>query len=137
MRPVEPLARPVEIRTAEVADPTRFGSPTALGVKVGNQVFVSGMLAGDTERRIVGVGDVKAQTRKALQNVDATLKAAGGSLRSIVKITFYLTDIRDKTAVWEVRKELFGDHRPASTLVEVSHLVDAEAKLEVDAVAFL
>src|SRR4029078_7963422 len=85
-----------EIVTAAVADPTRFGSPTALGVKVGNQVFVSGMLAWDTERSIVGVGDVKAQTRKALQNVDATLRAAGGSLRNIVKINFYLTDIRDK-----------------------------------------
>jgi len=126
-----------EIVTAAVADPTRFGSPTALGVKVGNQVFVSGMLAWDTERRMVGVGDITAQTRKALENVEATLKAAGGSLRDIVKITFYLTDIRDKTAVWEVRKEMFGDHRPASTLVEVNHLVDPEGKLEIDAVAFV
>jgi len=131
------MTRPEEIVSAAVADPTRFGSPTALGVKVGNQVFVSGMLAWDTERRIVGVGDVKAQTRKALENIDATLKAAGGSLRNIVKITFYLTDIRDKAAVWEVRKEMFGDHRPASTLVEVNHLVDPEGKLEVEAVAFL
>jgi enamine deaminase RidA (YjgF/YER057c/UK114 family) len=129
--------RPVEILTSDVADPTRFGSPTALGVKVGNQIFVSGMLAWDTERRIVGVGDVKAQTRKALENIEATLKAAGATLANIVKINFYLTDIRDKTAVWEVRKEMFGDHRPASTLVEVNHLVDPEGKLEIDAVAFI
>ena len=132
-----PPSRPVEIVTSDVADPTRFGSPTALGVKVGNQIFVSGMLAWDTERRIVGVGDVRAQTRKALENVEATLKAAGATLASIVKINFYLTDIRDKTAVWEVRKEMFGDHRPASTLVEVTHLVDPEGKLEIDAVAFI
>jgi enamine deaminase RidA (YjgF/YER057c/UK114 family) len=129
--------RPVEILTGDVADPTRFGSPTALGIKVGNQIFVSGMLAWDTERRIVGVGDVRAQTRKALENVEATLKAAGATLANIVKINFYLTDIRDKTAVWEVRKEMFGDHRPASTLVEVSQLVDPEGKLEIDAVAFI
>jgi enamine deaminase RidA (YjgF/YER057c/UK114 family) len=129
--------RPVEIVTGDVADPTRFGSPTALGIKVGNQIFVSGMLAWDTERRIVGVGDVRAQTRKALENVEATLKAAGATLANIVKINFYLTDIRDKTAVWEVRKEMFGDHRPASTLVEVSQLVDPEGKLEIDAVAFI
>jgi len=129
--------RPAEILTGDVADPTRFGSPTALGIKVGNQIFVSGMLAWDTERRIVGVGDVRAQTRKALENVEATLKAAGATLANIVKINFYLTDIRDKTAVWEVRKEMFGDHRPASTLVEVAHLVDPEGKLEIDAVAFL
>jgi enamine deaminase RidA (YjgF/YER057c/UK114 family) len=129
--------RPVEILTGDVADPTRFGSPTALGIKVGNQIFVSGMLAWDTERRIVGVGDVRAQTRKALENVEATLKAAGATLANIVKVNFYLTDIRDKTAVWEVRKEMFGDHRPASTLVEVSQLVDPEGKLEIDAVAFI
>lgn len=129
--------QPVEILTGDVADPRRFGSPTALGIKVGNQIFVSGMLAWDTERRIVGVGDVRAQTRKALENVEATLKAAGATLANIVKINFYLTDIRDKTAVWEVRKELFGDHRPASTLVEVSQLVDPEGKLEIDAVAFI
>lgn len=69
--------------------------------------------------------------------MEATLRAAGGTLRSVVKITFYLTDIRDKTIVWEVRKAMFGDHRPASTLVEVAHLVDPEARLEVEAVAFL
>ncbi len=126
-----------EIVTAQVANPQKFGSPTALGIKVGNQIFISGMLAWDTERRIVGVGDVKAQTRKTLENIETTLKAAGATLRNIVKINFYLTDIRDKEQVWAVRKEMFGDHRPASTLVEVSHLVDGEAKLEVEAVAFL
>jgi 2-iminobutanoate/2-iminopropanoate deaminase len=69
--------------------------------------------------------------------MEATLEAAGATLRHIVKITFYLTDIRDKDQVWAVRKEMFGDHRPASTLLEVSHLVDPEAKLEVEAIAFL
>ena len=126
-----------EIVTDKVAYPPRFGSPTALGIRVGNQIFISGMLPWDVNRTIVGVGDIKAQTRQALQNVEATLEAAGASLRSIVKITFYLTDIRDKERVWEVRKEMFQDHRPASTLVEVSHLVDPEAKLEVEATAFL
>jgi enamine deaminase RidA (YjgF/YER057c/UK114 family) len=131
------MATPVEIVAPDVADPARFGSPTALGMQVGNLVFVSGMLAWDTERRIVGVGDIRAQTRKALENVEATLKAAGGSLANIVKINFYLTDIRDKNAVWDVRKEMFAGHRPASTLVEVSHLVDPEGKLEIDAIAYV
>ena len=126
-----------EIVTEKVANPQRFGSPTALGIKVGNQIFISGMLAWDTERRIVGVGDARAQTRKTLENIELTLAAAGATLRNIVKINFYLTDIRDKEQIWQVRKEMFGDHRPASTLVEVNHLVDPEAKLEVEAVAFL
>ena len=69
-----------------------------------------------------------AQTRQVLTNMEAMLKAEGGSLKSIVKINFFLTDIRDKTAVWDVRKEMFGDARPASTLVEVVHLVDPLAQ---------
>lgn len=126
-----------EIVTDKVAYPPRFGSPTALGIRVGNQIFISGMLPWDVNRQVVGVGDIKAQTRQALKNIEATLEAAGASLRNIVKITFYLTDIRDKERVWEVRKEMFQDHRPASTLVGVSHLVDPEARLEVEATAFL
>ena len=58
-------------------------------------------------------------------------------MKDIVKVTFYLTDIRHKAVIWEARKELFGANRPASTLVEVSHLVDPQALLEVDAVAYL
>lgn len=126
-----------EIISDQVAYPPRFGSPTSLGIKVGNQIFISGMMPWDVNRKIVGVGDVKAQTRQALRNMEATLQAAGATLRHIVKITFFLTDIRDKGEVWAVRKEMFRDHRPASTLVEVSHLVDPEAKLEVEAIAFL
>lgn len=68
--------------------------------------------------------------------MEALLREEGGGLKNIVKITFFLTDIRDKAAVWEVRKEMFGDARPASTLVEVTHLVDAQSLLEVEAVAY-
>ena len=126
-----------EVVSAEVADPTRFGSPTSNAFRAGDFVFVSGMMPWDGERRVVGVGDVKAQTRQVLHNMDAMLRAAGGSLRNVVKITFFLTDIRDKAVVWDVRKEMFGETRPASTLVEVSHLVDQLALLEVEAVAYL
>lgn len=126
----------VELVTEKVADPTRFGSPTSLGLQVGDWIFVSGMMPWDTERNVVGVGDVEVQTRQALGNLAAVLEAAGASLGDIVKINFYLRDIRDKQKVWEVRKEMFGGHRPASTLVAVSSLVDPLALLEVEAVAY-
>lgn len=126
----------VELTSDRVADPTRFGSPTSLGIQVGNLVFVSGMMPWDSDRRIVGVGDVEAQTRQALANMEAVLEVAGASLSDVVKINFYLRDIRDKSEVWKVRKELFGDHRPASTLVAVASLVDPQALLEVEAIAF-
>jgi 2-iminobutanoate/2-iminopropanoate deaminase len=126
-----------EIVSDAVADPPRFGSPTSNAMRAGDFIFVSGMMPWDKDRRVVGVGDVKAQTRQVLHNMDAMLRAAGGSLKDVVKITFFLTDIRDKAAVWEVRREMFGETRPASTLVEVSHLVDQLSLLEVEAVAYL
>jgi 2-iminobutanoate/2-iminopropanoate deaminase len=95
------------------------------------------MMPWDKDRRVVGVGDVKAQTRQVLKNMDAMLRAAGGSLKNVVKINFYLTNIRDKSAIWDVRKEMFGETRPPSTLVEVVHLVDQLSLLEVEAVAYM
>jgi 2-iminobutanoate/2-iminopropanoate deaminase len=95
------------------------------------------MMPWDKDRKLVGGNDVKEQTRQVLRNMEATLKAAGASLRNVVKITFFITDIRDKQAIWDVRKEMFGDCRPASTLVQVSHLVDPLARLEVEAIAYV
>jgi 2-iminobutanoate/2-iminopropanoate deaminase len=125
-----------EVTHAEVADPTRFGSPTALAVRAGDFLYISGTMPWDLERQVVGVGDVKAQTRQVIKNMQALLEKEGGTLKDIIKVTFFLTDIRDKAAVWEVRKETFGDARPASTLVEVTHLVDPLCLLEVEAVAY-
>lgn len=126
-----------EILTDEVAYPPKFGSPTALAIQAGEFIFVSGMMPWDCDRKLVGGSDVKAQTRQALKNLELTLKAAGSELRQIVKINFFVTDIRDKTAIWEVRKEVFGGHRCASTLVQVSQLVDPLAHLEVEAIAYV
>jgi 2-iminobutanoate/2-iminopropanoate deaminase len=126
-----------EVLSDDVAYPPKFGSPTSNAVRAGDFIYVSGMMPWDKERRLVGIGDVKAQTRQVLKNMEAMLRAEGGSLRSIVKINFFLTDIRDKAAVWDVRKEMFDDARPASTLVEVVHLVDPLALLEVEAVAYM
>jgi 2-iminobutanoate/2-iminopropanoate deaminase len=124
-----------EILSNEVAYPPAFGSPTSLALQFGDLIFISGMMPWDLDRKVVGPGDIYAQTRQALGNMAAVLKASGSSINSILKITFYLTDIRDKQAVWQVRKEIFGESRPASTLVAVSNLVDPLALLEVDAVA--
>ena len=131
MNPVTELVPP------GLAYPPNFGSPTALALQVENFIYVSGMIAWDEDRKIVGLGDPYAQTVQALENMRACLKAGGGDLGNIVKITFYLTDIRDKNRVWEARKALFGDARPASTLVAVSHLVDPHALLVIVAVAYV
>lgn len=129
--------KPTELIAPGLPYPPDFGSPTSLGIRAGDFIFVSGMIAWDRERRIVGVGDPHAQTLQALDSMQAVLEEGGASLADIVKITFYLTDIRHKAVVWEARKLRFGSARPASTLVEVTHLVDPQALLEIDAVAFV
>lgn len=127
----------MELIAENVARPTEFGSPTSLGIRVGEWLFVSGMMPWDAKRNVVGVGDIRLQTRQALENMQQVLGSADASLADIVKVTFYLTDIRHKASVWDIRKEMFGDHRPASTLIGVSALVDPLALLEVDAIAHI
>lgn len=126
-----------EIITPGLAYPPDFGSPTSLAIQAGDFIFVSGMIAWDAKRNIVGGNDPHAQTLQALRNMEATLNEAGATFEDVVKITFYLTDIRHKSRVWDARREVFGVARPASTLVEVTHLVDPAALVEIDAVGYL
>jgi 2-iminobutanoate/2-iminopropanoate deaminase len=80
---------------------------------------------------------VVAQARQVFANMRDVLAAAGCTFADVVKVTVFLTDVNDRALVNPVRQEVFGDARPASTLVEVSALVIPGAKIEVDAVAVL
>ncbi|HZU05983.1 MAG TPA: RidA family protein [Chloroflexota bacterium] len=105
------------------------------GVRGGGLVFVAGQVARDREGRIVGVGDIEAQTAQALENVQAVLAEAGCTLADVVKLTVYLTDMRHRERVSAVRRRYFGEHLPASTMVEVSKLGSPELLIEIDAIA--
>lgn len=104
-------------------------------VRAGDLLFVSGCVALDADGNLVGEGDVVAQTRQVFENIGLCLAAAGASFADVVKVTTFLTNIDDRPAVNEVRKEVFGTAKPASTLVEVSALVLPEFLIEVEAVA--
>jgi enamine deaminase RidA (YjgF/YER057c/UK114 family) len=73
----------------------------------------------------------------ALRNLDACLKAAGGGPEHVVKVTVFLTDVDDRPLINPARQRYFGQHRPASTLVEVSALVLPKLKVEIEAQAVL
>jgi 2-iminobutanoate/2-iminopropanoate deaminase len=105
------------------------------GVKVGDTIYVSGQVALDGEGRLVGPGDVVAQTRQALENVRSVLAAGGATPGDVVKVTVFLANIDDRPRVNEVRKSYFGANRPASTLVEVSRLAFPGLLVEIEAVA--
>jgi reactive intermediate/imine deaminase len=106
-------------------------------VRAGELLFVSGCVPVDGEGRLVGGDDVVAQARQVFANVGSILEAGGATFADVVKVTVYVTDIADRTRINPVRQEVFGETRPASTLVEVSALAIPGAKLEVEAVALV
>ena len=104
-------------------------------VRVGDLLFVSGCVPTDASGNVVGGDDVAAQARKVFENIGEILAAAGTGFEDVAKVTVYLTDVDDRPAINPVRKEFFGETRPASTLVEVSRLAIPGIKIEVEAVA--
>jgi 2-iminobutanoate/2-iminopropanoate deaminase len=104
-------------------------------VQAGGLLFVSGCVPVDARGRLVGGDDVVAQARQVFNNIRNVLAAASAGFADVVKVTVYLIDIDDRPRINPVRQEAFGDARPASTLIEVSRLAIAGARLEVDVVA--
>lgn len=106
-------------------------------VRAGDLLFVSGIVAVDAEGALVGGSDVVAQAVQVFALLGRVLAAAGAASGDVVKVTLYLLDKDDRPRINPVRQRFFGTARPASTLVEVSGLAVAGARLEVDAVARL
>jgi enamine deaminase RidA (YjgF/YER057c/UK114 family) len=104
-------------------------------VRADRHVWVSGSV-GMKEDGSIPQGTVD-QFRLALAGVDACLRQAGAKPRHVVKVTIYMTDISERPLINPLRIEYFGEHRPASTLVEVSKLVDPRLKVEIEAVAYI
>jgi reactive intermediate/imine deaminase len=121
-----------EIRVDGLAEPISHFTDA---VQAGGLLFVSGIVPVDGDGRLVGGDDVVAQTRYVFENMRAVLAAAGCGFGDVVKVTVFLTDIDDRPRINPVRQEVFGESRPASTLVEVSRLAVEGAKVEVEAVA--
>ena len=111
--------------------------PFSHGVKVGNLVFLAGQAAVDREGRVVGKGDIEAQTTQTLENLQLVLEAAGATLDDVATITVYLTNIADRSSVAQVRGRYFRSPYPASTLVEVSKLALKDLLIEIDAIAIV
>lgn len=103
----------------------------------GPLLFVSGVVPVDEQGRLVGGDDVVEQARAVFRNLGAVLAAGGANFADVVKVSVFLTDVGDRPLINPVRQEVFGDARPASTLVEVSRLAIRGAKIEVEAVAVL
>jgi reactive intermediate/imine deaminase len=101
----------------------------------GRTIYVSGQVAFDHEGRLVGQGDVAAQTRQVFDNLKAALEAADASLGDVVKITVFMTDLSQLQTFRDIRDTYFGGKPPASSLVQISQLVVPGLLVEVEAIA--
>ncbi len=103
-------------------------------VRTGEWLFVSGLTA---QESVASQGDILAQTESVLEGLKGVLEAEGGSLRDVVRVTVYVTEMDKLMEVHQIRHCVFGDALPASTLVKVSALVRPELKIEIEAIARL
>ena len=104
-------------------------------VRAGDRIWISGTVGIGADG--VAAKDAVKQFEVAMCNLDAALQQAGGVASDIVKVTIFLTNIEDRSRFNPIRQHYFGEHRPASTLIEVSQLVLPELKVEIEAEAVI
>ena len=113
------------------------GLSLSQAVKAGDWLYISGQVALDPGGNVVGKGDMRAQSQRVFENIEAILQQAGGALDNLVRITAYLTDMSRYPEYNEVRTKFLGARPPASTTIQVSGLAFEGLLVEVDAAAHL
>jgi enamine deaminase RidA (YjgF/YER057c/UK114 family) len=105
-------------------------------VRVGNVIAVSGTAPIGSDGRTVGIGDAGAQARRCFEIIAGALEKAGASLQQVVRTRTLLVRIEDWEAVAAVHGEVFGQIRPANTIMQVSRFIDPDwlVELEADAI---
>ncbi len=103
-------------------------------VRFGNMLFIAGSTARGTAAE---TGDIAAQTEVILQKFQTILEANGGSISNIVKVTSFVTDLREAPASGEIRRKYFAGNFPASTQVQIAALGTPDLKIEIEAIAVL
>jgi enamine deaminase RidA (YjgF/YER057c/UK114 family) len=132
---MQPAGRPRNINPEELAPARGFSHATIAG----DTVWIGGQIGSDANGKIVEPGDVVAQFARAIENVAIALRAAGCVPEDTVKLTYYVIDLKlykeNLPAIGAAYRDVFGQHYPASTLIEVRSLFEPAALVEIDAVA--
>lgn len=121
-----------EIITPEEMFPS--STPYSPGVLMENILFISGQIAYDSERHLVGPGDIRKQTEQCLRNLGLILDEAGFHVNQVAKVTVFLSDMKNFSDMNEVYKTFFGSDFPARSCVEAK-LASTEFLVEIEAIA--
>lgn len=106
-------------------------------VRMGPHVWVAGTTAVDAEGRVIGEGDAYAQAAFILRKIERALREAGAELRDVVRTRMYLVSLEDEEAVGRAHVEVFGEIRPAATMIQIAGLVDARLRVEIEVEAYV
>jgi enamine deaminase RidA (YjgF/YER057c/UK114 family) len=102
-------------------------------VRVGTRIYVTGTTATGENGEIVGPGDAYAQTVQVIKNIEKALKALDARLENVVRTRMFVTDILRWEEYGRAHGEFFRDIMPATTMVEVSKLIDPDMLIEIEA----
>lgn len=114
---------------------TPAGYSHVVSVTGGRTIYISGQVALDAAGKLVGKGDLAAQTRQVFANLDVALKAAGASFNDVVKATYFMLDASHVQVVRDIRSLHFTMELPASTLLEVPRLASPDYLIEIEVIA--
>lgn len=126
--------------TSTFSNPPGLSAPRGyshvVDVPAGRTLYIAGQVAFDVEGKVVGKGDVRAQTEQTFRNLKTAVESAGATMADVVKINWYVRDVSQLAVYREIRDKFFGPGPfPVSTLVEVKGLVLDDLLIEVEAVA--